>query len=186
MEDVRSSPGQLPITKLEVIRADITTLNVDAIVNAANAELAPGAGVCGAIHAAAGPELARECRKLGHCETGEAVVTGAHGLRSVKAIIHAVGPVYSGDPERSRALLASTYRAVLDRCAENGLRSVAIPCISTGIYGYPKRDAAEIAVSTVRGHLTKTSALERVIFCCFGEDDAAIYRSLLSQRAFER
>lgn len=166
------------VAKLEVIRGDITKLEVDAIVNAANSQLSPGGGVCGAIHQAAGPSLAKECRALGHCAPGDAVVTGAHDLRSVKWIIQAVGPIYDGTT-KSAATLRSVYRAIIQRCSERGLHSVAIPCISTGIYGYPKIEAAKIAVSTVREQVASAKTLSHVIFCCFSSEDEEIYRSLL-------
>ncbi len=158
---------------------DITRLSVDAVVNAANSSLLGGGGVDGAIHRAAGPELLKECRRLGGCAAGDAKITGAHGLPA-KYIIHAVGPVWRGGKKGEAALLASCYRRALELAAAKGLRSVAFPCISTGAYGYPRREAAEIAVKTCRGFLAGGVRID-IIFCCFMPEDLDIYRELLAR-----
>lgn len=160
---------------LEARGVDMTTLEVDAIVNAANSELAPGGGVCGAIHRAAGPELAVACAALGHCPTGEARITPAFLLRA-RHVIHAVGPVWRGGTFGEAELLASAYRACLSLVTERGLRSLAFPAISTGIYGYPLQPATDIAVRTVRGWVNAPT-IERVIFACFSADALASYRA---------
>jgi len=154
---------------------DITTLDADAIVNAANEQLAPGAGVCGAIHRAAGPELARACALLGICPTGEARLTPGFQL-SAKFVIHAVGPVWRGGKAGEAGLLASTYRAALRLATELELRSLAFPAISTGIYGYPLQGATEVAVQTVRQILEAGSSVDQVIFACFTPEVLQAYR----------
>ncbi|MDR7420140.1 MAG: O-acetyl-ADP-ribose deacetylase [Armatimonadota bacterium] len=145
---------------------DITTLAVDAIVNAANTDLAPGGGVCGAIHAAAGPELAEACARLRPCPTGQARMTPGFRLPA-RFVIHAVGPVWQGGQAGEPELLASAYRSALALATEAGLRSIAFPAISTGIYGYPLRDATRIAVATVKAELARPTTIESVIFACF-------------------
>ena len=162
---------------LRAIRADITTLAVDAIVNAANASLLGGGGVDGAIHRAAGPELVDACRLLRGCDTGEAKITKGCRLPA-KFVIHTVGPVWDGGDEGEAELLASCYRNALRLAAENGVRSLAFPAISTGVYGYPKDAAARIAVDTVRE--CAGGSIEEVVFCCFSEDDRVRYERLLS------
>jgi O-acetyl-ADP-ribose deacetylase len=158
--------------RLEICVADITTLSLDAIVNAANRSLLGGGGVDGAIHRAAGPELLAECRTLGGCETGGAKITSGYRLRS-KRVIHAVGPVWSGGSEGEEELLASCYRTALDLAATHRLTSVAFPAISTGIYGFPADRAARIAVGTVVGQLASSPrGIERVVFCCFAREAA--------------
>ena len=164
--------------RIEVHAGDITRLEVDAIVNAANDRLAPGGGVCGAIHRAAGPELAVACREKGGCPTGEAVVTPGFELPA-RWVIHAVGPVWHGGGAGEEAALASAYRASLDRLLEVDGRSIAFPAISTGIYGFPLERATDIAVGTVREALGAEPRLERVVFCVFGADSEAVYRSAL-------
>ncbi|MGH7527089.1 MAG: O-acetyl-ADP-ribose deacetylase [Gemmatimonadales bacterium] len=154
---------------------DITSLGVDAIVNAANEQLAPGGGVCGAIHRAAGPELARACAALGGCPTGEARLTPGFRLQA-KFVIHAVGPVWRGGGAGEAALLAAAYRAALRLAAERVLRSLAFPAISTGIYGYPLREATEVAVHTVRQALEAGSSVDRVVFACFSPEALQAYR----------
>ncbi|HJR59632.1 MAG TPA: O-acetyl-ADP-ribose deacetylase [Vicinamibacterales bacterium] len=154
---------------------DITTLAVDAIVNAANTALAPGAGVCGAIHRAAGPELAAACARLAPCPTGEARVTPGFRLPA-RFVIHAVGPVWQGGNAREPGLLASAYRASLKLAQSEGLESIAFPAISTGIYGYPLDEATAVAVTTVRAELTDPGSLRRVIFACFNTAALDAYR----------
>ena len=153
---------------------DITTLDTDAIVNAANESLAPGGGVCGAIHRAAGPELARACAAIGHSPTGEACITPGFRLPS-GYVIHAVGPVWRGGGEGEAELLASAYRSALRLAEEHGLRSIAFPAISTGIYGYPLDQATDVAVRAVRGSGEQGSGLQRVVFACFGPEVERAY-----------
>jgi O-acetyl-ADP-ribose deacetylase (regulator of RNase III) len=154
---------------------DITTLATDAIVNAANEQLAPGGGVCGAIHRAAGPELARACAGLGGCPTGESRLTPGFRLPA-RFVIHAVGPVWRGGGAGEALLLASAYRSAMRLAGEHGLRSVAFPAISTGIYGYPLRSATEIAVGTVRAELAAATGVEEIVFACFSPEVLDAYR----------
>jgi O-acetyl-ADP-ribose deacetylase (regulator of RNase III) len=155
--------------------ADITTLAVDAIVNAANEQLAPGGGVCGAIHRAAGPELARACAAVGPCPTGEARLTPGFRLPA-RFVLHAVGPVWHGGTAGEPELLAGAYRATLRLAREHGLQSIAFPAISTGIYGYPLDLATAVALETVRSELAAGSTVREVIFACFGPEVLAAYR----------
>jgi len=170
------------MTRLRAVQADITTLAVDAIVNAANTSLLGGGGVDGAIHRAAGPELLEECRTLGGCRTGEAKLTRGYRLPA-RFVIHAVGPVWHGGARGEPELLASCYRNSLAIAAEHGLRSIAFPSISTGVYGYPIELAARVAVDAVRDALTAPSTVEEVIFCCFSRRDLEVYQSLLADGA---
>lgn len=166
-------------TELRAIRADITTLAVDAIVNAANSSLLGGGGVDGAIHRAAGPELLHECRLLGGCKTGDATITGGHRLPA-RHVIHTAGPVYRRGAHGEPALLAACYRRCLELAQAHQVGSIAFPCISTGIYGYPIADAAEIAIDSVRRHLLDAPAVREVVFCCFSEADLAVYAARLA------
>ena len=153
---------------------DITTLNVDAVVNAANEQLAPGGGVCGAIHRAAGPELARACAAVGPCSTGQARITPGFRLPA-RFVIHAVGPVWQGGGAGEPALLASAYRSALQLANDGGLTSIAFPAISTGIYGYPLAAATQVAVAAVRETLAARSSVEAVLFACFSPDVLQAY-----------
>lgn len=163
---------------IRAIKADITSLKVDAIVNAANASLLGGGGVDGAIHRAAGPELLDECRGLGGCRTGEAKITKGYRLPA-KFVIHAVGPVWRGGNHGEPGLLASCYRNSLKLAIEHHCHTIAFPAISTGIYGYLIDEAAAIAVATVRATLADESCIEEVIFCCFSEHDFDVYQKAL-------
>lgn len=167
----------------EVILGDITTLEVDVIVNAANPSLLGGGGVDGAIHRAAGPALLAACKQVlqqqGECPPGHAVISIAGDLPA-SSVIHTVGPVWHGGDRMEAQTLADAYKNSLKLAAANNYRSIAFPAISTGVYGYPKEEAAEIAVRTVTAFLTRYNPLERVLFVCFDEETAAIYRRLLA------
>lgn len=163
---------------MKIFQGDITTLEVDAIVNAANNSLLGGGGVDGAIHRAAGPGMLAECVTLGGCNTGEAKITGGYDLPS-KHVIHTVGPVWDGGRANEDALLADCYRNSLKLGEENGLRMVAFPAISTGVFGFPKERATRIAVREVRAFLDQDVGVEQVIFVCFSERDFDMYQRVL-------
>jgi O-acetyl-ADP-ribose deacetylase (regulator of RNase III) len=167
--------------RLDVVVADITTLDVDAIVNAANSSLLGGGGVDGAIHRAAGPELLAECRMLDGCKTGSAKITRGHRLPA-RHVIHAVGPVWHGGTANEDELLASCYRTALALAGKHGLGSIAFPAISTGVYRFPPDRAARIAVGTVVKELADAPAeLQRVVFCCFNRNAAADYEEAFAE-----
>jgi O-acetyl-ADP-ribose deacetylase (regulator of RNase III) len=167
---------------LRALQADITTLSVDAIVNAANSSLLGGGGVDGAIHRAAGPDLVKECRLLGGCQTGDAKLTRGYRLPAM-IVIHTVGPVWRGGTNGEPELLASCYRRSLELAAANAIRTIAFPSISTGTYGYPIELAAEVAVSTVRTSVQELQCIQEVVFCCFSRSDLLVYERLLGETA---
>lgn len=166
------------MVEFKVVKEDITKLTVDTIVNAANSNLLRGSGVCGAIFRAAGPELDEECHSIGHCSTGDAVITKGYNLPFLH-IIHAVGPIYEQDKKNAASLLASAYSRALCLAEDHQISSIAFPCISTGVYGYPKEDAAKIAVTTCKENQFKH--IKQIVFCCFDEQSFKIYNSLLRQ-----
>jgi O-acetyl-ADP-ribose deacetylase (regulator of RNase III) len=173
--------AEIGATRLELVVADITTLGVDAIVNAANRSLLGGGGVDGAIHRAAGPDLMAECRTLNGCETGSAKITKGYKLKA-KHVIHAVGPVWSGGGKREDDLLAGCYRTALDLAAEHGLKSIAYPAISTGVYRFPPGRAARIAVGTVTSEISaRPRGITRVVFCCFSPDSAEHHKDAFAE-----
>ena len=166
------------MNKIELVKADITKLKVDAIVNAANKTLLGGGGVDGAIHRTAGKELLEECRLLNGCETGDAKITNGYNLPA-KFVIHTVGPIYRNGKNNEAEKLASCYKSSLEIAQEKNLRTIAFPNISTGVYGYPKPEAAEIAIHTVRDFLSNKNSMEKVIFCVFDDENLDIYQKLL-------
>ena len=169
--------------KLRLVTGDITKLRVDAIVNAANDGLWKGGGICGAIHAAAGPGLEEECARLGGCPVGQAKSTGSYGLApmGIRRIIHAVGPIFSDGKRGEPDLLRSCYLSSLEIAAKEGLKSIAFPCISTGIFGYPKGEAANIASNAILGGLVGLPSIDSVVFCCYSLEDTQLYRDVLGQ-----
>lgn len=170
------------MSRIQLTRGDITVLEVDAIVNAANSSLMGGGGVDGAIHRAAGPKLLEECLKIKErqdgCPPGEAVITSGANLKA-KFVIHAVGPIWRGGHEDEKELLASAYRNSLVLAVSNSVSTIAFPNIGTGVYGFPKKAAAEIAIREVRSFLIHDQTIQNVIFCCFDEENYDIYRTLL-------
>jgi O-acetyl-ADP-ribose deacetylase (regulator of RNase III) len=169
-------------TLLRALQGNITTLDVDAIVNAANSSLLGGGGVDGAIHRAAGPELVHECRLLGGCKTGQAKLTKGYRL-AARHIIHTVGPVWRGGTHGEAELLSACYRGSLEVASRNGITTLAFPSISTGIYGYPIELAARVAVNTVRATLKTAGDFTEVIFCCFSPGDLRVYEEVLNEAA---
>jgi O-acetyl-ADP-ribose deacetylase (regulator of RNase III) len=166
------------MTVLRALQANIVTLSVDAIVNAANSSLLGGGGVDGAIHRAAGPQLLEECRNLGGCQVGEAKLTKGYKLPA-RFVIHTVGPVWRGGENGEPELLASCYRNSMAIAFKNRMKSIAFPSISTGVYGYPIELAAGVAVKTIRNAIGQPSNIEEVLFCCFSQKDLEVYESLL-------
>jgi O-acetyl-ADP-ribose deacetylase len=173
------------MNRVELVQGDITVLEVDAIVNAAKNSLTGGGGVDGAIHKAAGPKLLEECLRIqerqGGCPTGEAVITSGGNLKA-KFVIHTVGPVWEGGNSDESELLASAYRNSLILAVANSVKSIAFPNVSTGVYGFPKNRAAVIAINTVRDFLREDTTIQKVIFCCFDDENFSMYKTLLNKQ----
>lgn len=167
--------------RIKVVKGDITQVQTDAIVNAANHSLLGGGGVDGAIHRAAGPELLEECKTLNGCDTGDAKITKAYKLPS-RYVIHTVGPVWNGGKYEEEKLLASAYQRSLEVALENGIKTIAFPNISTGIYGFPKKKAARIAIETIQDFLSMHNQVKKVTFVCFDDENLKLYNDLLSTR----
>lgn len=170
----------LPVQRMRLHVGDITRLAIDAIVNAANPTLMGGAGVDGAIHRAAGPRLREECKSLGGCRTGEAKITAGHNLPATH-VIHTVGPIYSDGSRNEAGLLRACYRNALTLAKQHNLAIVAFPCISTGVYGYPKAEACKLATDTVHAWLMEHDLPREVVFCCFSEEDVRLYEARLTE-----
>ena len=166
--------------RMDIVEGDIARLQVDAVVNAANGSLLGGGGVDGAIHRAAGPELLAECRALGGCPTGEARITWGYGL-SAKHVIHTVGPVWRGGGQNEDALLASCYRRSLEIATAHGIKTIAFPAISTGIYSFPADRAARVAVETVKDYLANAALPAKVSFCCFGKASMEAHKTAMAE-----
>ena len=170
------------MSRVKLAQGDITKLEVDAIVNAANSSLLGGGGVDGAIHRAGGPQILEECKQIrnrqGGCKTGEAVITSGGKLKA-KHVIHTVGPVWNGGTNNEEQLLGNAYRNSLQLAVKHNISTIAFPNISTGIYGFPKRRAAEIAIDTVQQFLQNNESMGEVIFCCFDEENTNLYKELL-------
>ena len=164
---------------MDLIKGDITTLDLDCIVNAANEDLLPGGGVCGAIHQAAGKELALECKRIGHCGVGEARITNGYDLKA-KHVIHTVGPIWHGGNDGENQYLFNCYKKSLLLSTHHSIESIAFPNISTGIFGYPKELAAETAVAAVKQHQISGRKIREVIFCCFDDENFELYKRLLN------
>lgn len=172
------------MAKVEVVKGDITKIEVDAVVNAANEQLAGGGGVDGAIHRAGGPAIMAECRKIGRCPTGEAVITTA-GHLPAKKVIHTVGPVWRGGKQGERELLTSCYHKSLQLALEHELYTIAFPNISTGVYGYPKREAADVAIQAVNHFVERNERIKKVLFVCFDDENYQIYKEKLENMTSE-
>lgn len=174
------SPIKFLVPNIKIIRGDITTVEVDAIVNAANSSLSYGAGVCGAIHKAAGPKLSQACKMLGGCKTGQAKITLGFNLPA-RFIIHTVGPVWRGGGAHEPELLENCYRNSMSVAKDNNIKSIAFPAISCGIFGYPVQQATEIAVRTIKDILEQEPGFEQVLFVCFEDETFKVYNSLMQK-----